>query len=339
MTRAGALIVSVFPRGQPGGGSALVAIDADSLELLAYREVPAGELLADERTGRPSALRHCRGLAVHGDRLFAAVFNAVAEYRVIDPRSLDLELVRRWTSPAAMDLHGLTIVDGQLFAVSTGGRCLLSWDLVDGRSTALVLDGGAPCDRDLRFPDRRVPHGAACPVRWRPAISHRDHLNDVAWVDAGALVVCSLGALRVSDPRRRRLEVVLEQPGARLHDVSRLSARELLLTDGATGELVWVDACTWTTRRRRVVDPRAWFLRGLHVSDSAVYALQSQITRNGQAVLPARPEGAGASGATFGISKMAVADGEVLATRAIHLPRAATGAVAYTACASKPRQI
>lgn len=323
------VVVSVLPRGQAYGMPALVALDDDSLEVTAYREFPKGEFLRSESTGRSSEIYHCRGLAIADDHLFAALFNAVAEYYVDDFSRLDLRFVRLWTAPAAQDLHGISLSRRRLLAASTGTDTVLMWDLDRGESRSIRVNGRPAGSADVRFPDQtRRPDQ---PTRvWRSPELNRLHLNDVTLLDDGRLVMSSLSRLWVSASLDAKPTAVVDDEQARMHDGRPLSPTSVLLTDAGRGDLVVLDVDSGELRRFRIADPEQWFVRGVHVAGPYAYVLSSAVTKSQQSRLPVRPSDRPRFGARFRVSIVQVADASVLLTREIALAGAPAGSVVYT---------
>lgn len=331
MTGCDALIVSILPRGQPHGEPALVALSSETLELVAYREFPRSEFLANEATGEPSRLRHCRGLAAADARLFASLFNAVAEYRVVNPRELNIELVGHWSAPAAVDLHGLCFDHDRLFAASTGSGSLIVWDLASRRWTSITLDEGESPSGDLRFPDQDVARDISG-GSWRRQNPDLPHLNDVTLLPDGRLITCSLNAVWMTDPASGTHTLLHRDSEALFHDGRPLAEDAIVLTDGARGDLVFLQLGTSAIRRLRIGDPACWFVRGVFVAESLMYVLSSEVTANGQLSIPDTGPPTRRAGSRFRITAVSVDDGSVLAERIVVLDRAAEGAAAYAVC-------
>lgn len=321
MNHLAVLVVSVFPRGEPFGEPALVALDPDSFDVLAYREFPPSEFLENPASGRPGSIRHARGLARRGSRLFVSLFNAVGEYWVADPAGLDLSLKRRLTAPEAADLHGISSYDGSLAAASTGGDCVLIWDLGSGASRSIGLARAAPPAIDIRFPGQADEPVAS----WREALPGRGHLNDVA-LTGGGFVSCSLNRIVVSSRDGER--VVAECSGALFHDAQPVGEGELFATDGARGEVVFIDLSSLRARRVAVSDPDRWFVRGAAIAGDHAYILRSQVTENRQTLIGAngRPQ---SRRATLGVSVLELGSRQLVAEAEVALVDAPKGSVAY----------
>jgi hypothetical protein len=316
------LFVSVFPRGAPWGESALAALDPATHEVRAYREFPVHEFLADPARGEATSVRHARGLAVDGDRLFVSLFNSVGEYRVEDAARLQLTLERRLTSPAAADLHGISLAGRTLAGASTGGDCVVSWDLETEVWRSIGIDGARAPRKDIRFPDGAAGGPEAS---WRRALAPQGHVNNVSLTATGA-IVCSLTkivALASSTPQT----VLKSDPAALFHDAQIIGGR-LVATDGARGELMLLELDSGTETRVPVADPAAWFVRGIRMIGGHSYVLRSQVTRNRQTSLRERRPVL-SRGTAFGLSIVDLDAGVILADDVIDLPDAPAGATVY----------
>lgn len=327
MSSAQVLLASVFPRGEPYGEPGLVALDRATLRVLSYREFTSRDFLPDPRDGGPTPVRHARGLAVRSDRLFVSLFNSIGEYRILDPGALRLRLQRRLTSPAAADLHGICLAPRGIAAASTGGACLLAWDLASEACCRIALDGVAPpAGGDLRFPE---PRGGGCTdASWRRPLPPERHLNDVCLTGAGDLVACSLARIAVLSPGTPPI-VLADDRAARFHDARPLGDGRILATDGARGELLVLAPGAGSPARIPVADPRAWFVRGVEVVDGRAYVLCSQVVDNRQLSISGRGTAVRRRGAVFGVSIVDLAGGRAVSNSVVSLPGAPAGSVVY----------
>ena len=323
-------MVSVLPRGESFGDAALVALDIDSLDLLAMREFPTEEYLCDPSCADPGPIRHCRGIAQSGQTLLAALFNGVREYDVEAIRELRLRPRRLLSDPRAVDLHGIEARAGVLSAASTGSDAVLHWDLASGQASVVALgENGAngDGDGDLRFPDKLARERGY--DDWRAVLDAALHVNGVSRDSDGSLIVSSLTCVvRVAAGAPRP---IVEDPRARMHDGSPVTGGELLLTDAARGTLVSLDLETGARRFLAVADPADWFVRGLCVVDTTAYVLRSKVVASRQRDPRGRHQlrVAPTDGASFGISVVDLSCLALVEERAVDLPRLAPGTVAY----------
>jgi hypothetical protein len=320
-----ALIVSVVPRLEATGASALVAIDPSSLELLAVRSFPASEYLKGVGTPRSVLIEHSRGLSRWGGRLCVAMFNGVRHYEVADARSLSLVPGEILSHPRAVDLHGVCVHGDELFAASTGADAVICWSLRDGTSRLLALCAAG--ERDLRFP-------ACLALRdgyedWRAVLPARLHVNDVCALNCNDMVVCSLREIR--EVQGDRVRVLYADQHALLHDGRPLGDdARLLFSDAATGELVIVDRDGAPPARIAIAPPNKWFLRGAGVIGGYAVALCSMLGETRQRATvragTSKPRG---SGGYFAIAVIDLDTHQIAARRTIQTPELSTGVVAY----------
>lgn len=325
MGRASTLIVSMLPRGEPGGGSALVALDADLLEPVSTRPFAAAEYLRDPKDPSSPSIEHCRGMAQADGNLYVALFNGVRVYRVLDGRRLFLESLGLLTHPRAVDLHGIDARDGVLYAASTGSDAVISWSLASREAEVVAFGSGD--DRDVRFPHRL----ASCLDKkdWRDVLAAELHLNDVARGDSGEMVVCSLKrAFAVADGRVRTL---LEDRGALFHDGRFISDGRLLFTDAARGELILVDPAGGRPSRIVIADCDAWFVRGICLLDDHVVILRSELvaTRQRDPVRHKVERGSPSSGGRFGVTVVDIVSGRRSLEKIVEPAGLGLGSVAY----------
>lgn len=321
------LLVSVLPRGERIGASALVTLDRHTLEPLATREFPAEEYLRDPRSGALGTIHHCRGIAQSGGRLLATLFNGVREYAVEDAERLSLRSVRLLTHPHAVDLHGIDVRDGVVSAASTGSESVIAWELSSGAAIETAV--GTPARGDLRFPDRLARE--ADHRDWRQPLAVDMHLNSVCRLDGGSTIACGLTTvLELSSLGRRPL---LEDPTARMHDGRPGRQGQLLLTDAARGALVSLDRASGKRRFLELTAPGEWFVRGLEIVDGLAFVLRSEL-------LPSRQRHAHRSiGAPlardgrFGISVVDLDSWQQVAEATVELAGLPRGSVAYAALA------
>jgi len=325
VSRLEALVATIFPRGEPVGESALVALAPDSFEVLSYRELPSGDFLRNPADGAPGAVRHARGLAREGDRLFVTLFNSVGEYQVLDAAGLDLSLGRRLTSPAAADLHGLSLRGGELAVASTGGGCILIWDIESGECRGLRLGAALP-EADIRFPCQGP--GSSGDL-WRDALPGQNHVNDVALAEGGFVFsgLTGIGAHLNGEER-----ILASDDRALFHDARLLEDGRVLATDGARGELVLIDRDSRSQERVAVTEPDSWFLRGVEVVDDHAYLLRSEVVENRQLWI-GREEPVRRWGATLGVSVLELRSRRLVSEATVVLPDAPAGSVAYQALA------
>lgn len=317
------LVVSVLPRGSSVGGSALVALDARSLQPLSVRPIAPAEYL-EVPDDESFAVEHCRGLAVCGRDLRVALFNSVRSYRIDDPRKLELTPGLRLTHRQAADIHGIAIAGGRLYAASTATDSVVSWPLGSGRTRVVEL--GDPEVRDLRFPmkaARVAGHGD-----WRHVMRAQLHLNDVC-VHEGAIYACGLHrVIRVDIGGRPR--TILKDAAALFHDGHPDPDGLLVFTDAARGQLLRVDPETGHAIRIPVVDSNRRFLRGVCILGNHVAVLHSDHVASHQRH-PWRASPTESHGAEFGVSVLDLRSGAVELDRAINVSELASGSVAYAA--------
>jgi hypothetical protein len=319
------IVVSVLPRGEPYGGSSLVALDRETLDPLEVREFPADEYLEDPELGAPGRIRHARGLATVGDKLYVALFNVVREYTVEDSRTLALRPGRLFTHPRACDLHGICVHEDTLVAASTGTDSVISWDLAS--ATATVTQLGTPGEEDVRFPDRLAREAAK--EDWREALDVRRHLNGVSIRGNGAPVVCSLGEVfEISGEGQQSL---YRREAARMHDGYLSDREQLLLTDAAVGGLISHDLIADEHRSFAVAKTDEWFVRGVGVvDDGTAYVLSSERMRSRQRSPVLDPDSPPeARGAQFMVSTVDFTCGGHRDDKVVRVPDAPRGSVVY----------
>jgi hypothetical protein len=318
------ILVSLLPRGEPFGASALVALDRESQEPLAVHEFGADEYLEDPELGEPGQIRHCRGVAQAGDRLFVALFNCVREYRVKDIRQLLLEPGRLFTHPRAVDLHGICIQGGTLSAASTGSDSVISWDLDSGEIavTALFNGGG----EDVRFPDRLAREAGKSD--WRQSLDAAQHVNGVSIAGGGTAVVCSLTKVLELGPDGAH--PILADDEAQMHDGCLADNDELLLTDAANGLLVSLNLRTRECRSMTIAAPDEWFVRGIGLVDGRAYVLSSEVMGSRQRDAERDADLPAVMGSSFMISIVDLAAWAPISDRVLRLSEIARGSVAYS---------
>ncbi|HET6448015.1 MAG TPA: hypothetical protein VFG31_02810 [Conexibacter sp.] len=317
------LVVSLLPRGEAYGASALVALDATTLAPLAYRELPAAEYLADPVDGCAPPVEHCRGIAQSGRTLYAALFNGVREYAVDDIRTLTLRPGRMLTDRRAVDLHGMDVRGDRLVAASTGSDTVIEWQRRSGTVSALTPTTASKADDDLRFPHLDAQRDGH--ADWRRCVRGRRHLNDVLLTDGG-LVVCSLTS--VWRTTGNAWELLARDRAARFHDGRPAPDGSLLLTDAARGALVALRPDE-RPQALALADPARWFVRGLTVEGRHAIVLRSAVVPTRQRD-PRRIEHVVRErGATIGLTVVDLEHWSVVDDRTVTLPQAAAGVVAY----------
>jgi len=318
----GTLIISTLPRLSRSGGSALVAIDPEALQLVAMRRFPESEYLASGPShGR--TIEHCRGLARSGETIFVGMFNSVRAYAVRDARQLELTPAEVYTAAACVDVHGIAITHDRLFASSTGADAVIWWSLVTGDSGSIDFsrrNRGV----ELRFPARRALEDGQ--DDWREALPAQLHINGVASIPTNGLVVCSLHAVHEVNGFDTR--TLFDDDSALLHDACRMRSGELLMSDAAAGDLVILERESGGSRRIHVGNPRHWFVRGLTVVGSNAIVLRSTVGETEQR----RVQTSGRRtrrGARLGVSIVDLNDGTVTREETIDLMDVDAGSVAY----------
>lgn len=323
------LIVSTFPRGTTSAATGLVSLDPVSLDQYEYRPFAPEEFLRNPATGEPTALRHGRGLHIEGDRLFAALFNAVNEYRIVDPATLELAHVERFVHAAAADLHGIDVRNDRLVAASTGTSSVLSWDLASGRAECLTYGKPEVLAPDPRFPEQSGTKSQGG-RRWRAATT--THVNDVSISMSGDLVVCALSEVRLTRTASGTTSTLFQDACARFHDARLIDEdNALVMTNGGSGELVVVDLRDRRIRRTAVADPGRWFIRGLHLDGDFAYVLGSEITPNLQlAISDESDPSQERRGARFLVTVVDLPKGRCVASKIIALDSAPAGSAVYS---------
>jgi hypothetical protein len=319
------ILVSVLPRGEAAGSSALVALDGHSLEPLATREFPPEEYLRDPQSEQPGAIHHCRGIAQAGDTLLATLFNGVREYAVEDARKLVLRPRRLLTHPHAVDLHGLDVGDGLVLAASTGSESVIAWELASGRATEAAI--GNLVKVDLRFPDRLAREAGY--RDWRHALAVNLHLNSVCHRDDGTTIACGLTSVLELSPQGHR--TLITDPQARMHDGRDGGRGDVLLTDAARGALVSLDLDSGERRFLQLAAPDEWFVRGVEVADRFAFVLRSEPLPSRQRHVHRDDPGTVAQDGRFGISVVDLDSWQPIAERTIRSVGLARGSVAYAA--------
>lgn len=324
-TRDSAILVSVLPRGEPFGSSALLSLDPETLQILSIREFPSGEYLVDPDGNGSGPIQHCRGLACSGPRLFAALFNGVREYEIEDARNLRLRPGRLLTHPRGSDLHGLDVSGTTLAAASTGTDSVVFWDLRSGEANVIPL--GETGVADLRFPAKLALESGESD--WRRVLEAQLHANGVALRPDGSVVICTLTG--VAELTRSGPRPIYEDDEAKLHDCCAENGDELLLTDAARGLLISLDVSSGQRRCCEIVtDPREWFVRGVGVLDDRIYVLSSEVMSSRQrSPLAATSCEASARGSSFLISIVDPDLGPVK-EETVRMPQMARGTVAYS---------
>lgn len=320
---SGVLIISTLPRGAPSGASALVAVDRQELKPIAVREIREEEYLEDPVLGAPGRIRHCRGVAQSGDRLYVALFNCIREYTVESARELVLRPGRVFTHPRAADLHGICIHGRMLSAASTGSNCVITWNLDSGKACLVSL--GQHGDDDVRFPDRLAREVGA--DDWRDVLDHDLHLNGVSALPDGRVVVCSLTTVWQLGPSGP--QPIIEEPTARMHDGCLGGAEKLLLTDASCGIVLSVDLTGNTFARIPVVNPDKWFVRGIGFVDDTAYVLASESMLSRQRSPRREVELEPEMGGAFLLFDIEPALGALRDERLVPLPTIASKSVAY----------
>jgi hypothetical protein len=324
-----ALLISVLPRLRPTGASALVALDPVSLELLAVRRFPPSEYLADPGSPKATPVEHCRGMAVWRGGLLVAMFNSVRNYRILDARKLVLAPGARFNHPGAVDLHGISVDGETLLAASTGADAVIAWPLGGGETHKIEI---SPQDTgDLRFPARRALETGY--GDWRSVLPARFHINDVARLDDGSVVVCSLQ--RILRVQCGQLSTIHEDDQALLHDGRVLPDGRMLFSDAARGELLILDIDGTDVERVPVASPRTWFARGVTIHDGYALVLHSKKGRTHQR----RPQRRRRSSAMrrpgcFGVSVVDMERRDIVRHRTIETDEVGDGAVAYSVLAT-----
>jgi hypothetical protein len=316
-------IISLLPRGRAGGRSALVALDAATLDMLAVRTFPPEEYL-DDIDAAP--VEHARGLAQHEGRLLVALFNCVRSYEIDDLRCLDMRPGALFTSPAAVDIHGLDVHGGMLFAGSTGADAVITWNLVTGETATDVFSGTVTAD--LRFPHREAFVTGA--TDWRAVLPTCLHVNDVSAFE-DSIVVCSLRNAWLAAGASRR--TLLADEHALLHDGRLCSDGRLLFTDAARGHLVTLPFSSGAANRIVLTDPGRWFLRGLRQVGSHAAVLRSERVSSLQRAPRRTDNEVAPGGACFGISIVDLATGKIEEDRVLTVDAAPAGSVAYAVLA------
>jgi hypothetical protein len=237
-------------------------------------------------------------------------------------------LERRLTAPAAADLHGVSLAQGRLAAASTGGDCIVVWDLESGNSRAIGV-GKAPVPAtDIRFPERADRRSGN--ARWRTRLPGRRHINGVALTTSG-FVSCML--TRVIELAGDTESVLHADDDARFHDLRLIDEHTLLITDSARGEILFLDLRTRSFARARIMDPTRWFLRGLEVVNGLAYVLGSNLLENRQDTIGRRGP-VMRRGASLGLSVVDLDTRRLVTESTITVSDAPVGSVAYQAVAS-----
>jgi hypothetical protein len=320
---ADVLLVSVLPRLSRTGASALVALDANSLELIRVRCFPAREYLS--RSGS-MPMEHCRGIAQWDNALWVSMFNAVRRYEVADPETLKLRPGDVFSHPRAVDLHGICVDDDRLLVASTGADTIIEWGRASSEPTLHPLSGTD--SRDLRFPARLAPESGC--NDWRDLLPGRLHINDVCAGDRESIVVCALRQIFLI--RRNRVRVLHADPTALFHDGRALNDGRLVFTDASRGRLVMVDPDGMSRATSiDVASPSEWFVRGLATSENYVYVLRSELGASRQRALPGRGQaGDSSTPGRFGVSVVDTTSGHIVAEHTIASPQLSAGVNAYS---------
>jgi hypothetical protein len=323
---AGLLLVSVLPRLRPSGGSAIVALDLATLQLLAVRRFPPHEYLGYAPDGH-QPIQHCRGLAVDRGDLLVAMFNAVRRYAIVDSRRLILEPRERLSHHGAVDLHGIMSRGDRLWAASTGTECVISWPVRGGAVEVLPLKSTPKAE--FRFPMEAARQAHS--TDWREVLPVARHINDVLPRGDGGVVVCSLREIVLLFEGRR--QVLFFDGEALLHDGRQTCDGRLLFTDAARGDLLLITPGAGETQRIRVSDPRSWFVRGMAIlpGDQVVVLRSERGPTRQRAVQPEPNEEPGNS--LFGVSIVDLAAGTVVYEETISDGSLSAGIVAYAAVA------
>lgn len=318
------ILVTTLPRGEPGGASTLVAIERETLQPLAVREFPSEEYLEDPEAKAPGRLRHARGIAIREGKLFVALFNAVREYEILNPRTLDLRAGRIFTDPQACDLHGICVEGETLAAASTGTDSLICWDLRSGEASVTSL--GPATAEDVRFPERLAL--AADKEDWRDVLTVAQHVNGVSIRPDGPPILCSLDEVLEIPPEGPR--PVHRGNESRMHDGCLSPAGNLLLTDAAQGILISVDPSGRKAPNCfSIADPKEWFVRGIGLVDGTAYVLSSESMRSRQRDPKLDPDAPVELGGSFMISTVDLATGAQVEEKVLRLSEVPRGTVAY----------
>lgn len=301
----------------------MVALDPYNLEPISVRMFPADEYLSDPALQTPGGIRHCRGIAQSGPRLYAALFNGVREYAVDDARSLSLRPGRLFTDPRAVDLHGICIENGNLYAASTGSNSVIGWDLQTAAATTVSLSPPR-VDGDLRFPDQlaRLVNESD----WRAVLDADRHINGVSVRD-GSMVVCSL--TQVLELTGEEVKSLRDDEEGRMHDGCFSGEDDLLLTDGSRGLLVCLDLSSGSCRCTPIADPEDWFVRGVGVIHGRAYVLSSPTMPSRQRGLDGHSGAPAMAGGRFMVSIVDLAAWALVEERLIELEDVAQGSVVY----------
>jgi hypothetical protein len=318
-----ALLITVLPRLESTGASSLVAIDPETLSVLAVRQFPAKEYLFHSSLLPTDPIEHCRGIAQSGNSLYVAMFNAVRRYDVLDPRRLSLVPGELLTHEQAADLHGICFSGEKVIAASTGADTLLSWAVNGGEVTTPLARLSL---QDLRF---RAPVARRNGCQdWRRVLATNIHLNDVCPVGEDALAVCSLTQIWLVNGGKTRM--LFADRDALLHDGLLLDDGRLLFSDASRGDLLVVDRVRGAVGRIPVEAPEAWFVRGVTVVDGIAYVLCSELGPSRQRGLGSRrrPTHVARSG-RFALRVLDLESERILAQATISMPDLPAGVVAY----------
>lgn len=313
----------MLPRGEPFGASALVALDRETQKPLAVREFPNEEYLEDPELGAPGQIRHGRGIAQAGDRLYVALFNCIREYKVEDVRELRMRPERLLTDRRAVDLHGICVHNGTLSAASTGSDSVISWDLESGETTVIPFEETRT--EDVRFPDRLAR--AAGKHNWRQALETEQHINGVSVRPDGTAVVCSL--TRVFEVGPQGMHTIHEAIEGCMHDGCLSSSDSLLLTDAACGTLVALDLSNGRSRCMPIANPMEWFVRGIGIVGEKAYVLSSEVMPSRQLDSIRNANAPAAMGGSFMISVADLRAWVPISERIVRVSEVARGSVAY----------
>lgn len=318
------VLVSMLPRGEPFGASALVALDRETQKPLAVREFQETEYLEDPELGAPGQIRHGRGIVQLGDKLFVALFNCVREYAVEDVRELSLRPGRVFTDPRAVDLHGICVYGKTLSAASTGTDSVISWDIESGEATVTPLL--ATKEGDVRFPDRLARQAGKSD--WREVLEDEQHVNGVSIRPDGTAVVCSL--TRVLELRPEGIRTIHQETGARMHDGCLGSNGDLLLTDAARGTLVSLSIDDGIYRCLPIANPEEWFVRGIGIVGENAYVLSSEKMPSRQRNPERDADAAAAMGSSFMVTVIDLRTWTPVNEGVVRLSEVARGSVAYS---------
>ena len=320
------IVVSVLPRMSPVGSSALIGLDARTLQPVAVRRFKPTEYL--QSADRAAPIEHCRGLAAWGTGgLAVGMFNSVQLYDIVDASCLTLRPSRRLDHPLAVDIHGISSRGNYLHAASTGGETVITWSTTDARTWARPLSEDYSGD-DLRFPLTRARDAD---VRdWRRVLPTTRHINDVVELPNGDVVVCSLRSILKFGASN--VDELLVDQRALFHDGRCGPDGHLLFTNAAAGQLLVLDPDTLDIQRVRVADPERWFVRGLAVVDGGgVFVLRSERGETRQRTFISKTTQGANTGGKFGISFVDLASRSIVQDTVVRSDDLDGGVVAYTA--------